>query len=26
VPGERLSLLPNAKHAHLFDATSGTRL
>src|SRR5688572_13471776 len=26
VPGERLSLLPNAKHAHLFDATSGERL
>jgi multiple sugar transport system ATP-binding protein len=25
-PGDRISLAPNAKHAHLFDAASGARL
>jgi multiple sugar transport system ATP-binding protein len=25
-PGDRISLAPNAKHAHLFDAASGLRL
>ena len=25
-PGDRISLAPNARHAHLFDAASGLRL